>query len=105
MPHGTHNFSLSTQVRFGYFAVVFSSQLHAQYENGSLLGTVRDSSGAPIANAALTITNTATAITTQAKTNDVGDYNVRSLRVGVYTITASSPGFSDAVAQKLLFGG
>ena len=80
---------------------VFSSQLHAQYENGSLLGTVRDPSGAPIANAALTITNTATAITTQAKTNDVGDYDVPSLRVGVYTITASSPGFSDAVAQNI----
>jgi hypothetical protein len=79
----------------------FSSQLYAQYENGSLLGTVRDSSGAPIANAALTITNTATAITTQAKTNDVGDYNVPSLRVGVYTITASSSGFSDAVAQNI----
>jgi hypothetical protein len=80
---------------------VFSSQLHAQYENGSLLGTVRDSSGAPIVNAALAITNTATAITTQAKTNDVGDYDVPSLRVGIYTITASSPGFSDAVAQNI----
>ena len=80
---------------------VFSSQLHTQYENGSLLGTVRDSSGAPIANAALAITNTATAISAQAKTNDVGDYNVPSLRVGVYTITASSPGFSDAVAQNI----
>ena len=80
---------------------LFSSQMHAQYENGSLLGTVHDPSGAPIANAALTITNTATAIAAQAKTNDVGDYNVPSLRVGVYTITASSPGFSDAIARNI----
>ena len=89
-----------------YFALavllfLFSSQMQAQYENGSLLGTVHDPSGAPIANAALTITNTATWIATQAKTNDVGDYDVPSLRVGVYTIVASSPGFFDAVAQNI----
>ena len=85
-------------------AVVFlllCTPLHAQYDNGSLVGTVRDASGAAIANAAVTITNADTAIVTQAKTNTSGDYEAPSLHVGVYTIRASSQGFSDAVAQNI----
>jgi len=81
--------------------VAFSSQLHAQYDNGSILGTIRDSSGAAIANASIDITNTATEITTEAKTNAAGEYDVPSLRVGVYTISASAVGFNDAVAQNI----
>ena len=37
----------------------------------------------------------------QTATNDLGDYEVPSLRVGVYTIKASAPGFSDAVAENI----
>jgi hypothetical protein len=59
MAHKIFRFSLN--LALAVLLIVFSTQLHAQYENGSLLGTVRDPSGAPIANAALTITNTATA--------------------------------------------
>lgn len=53
-----------------------------QYENGSVVGTVRDSSGAPIPNAKVTVTNNATAITSKTKTNGEGDYDVPSLKVG-----------------------
>jgi hypothetical protein len=83
------------------FVFPFCFQLLAQYENGSLLGTVRDSNGAPIANAAVSITNTATAIAARVKTDEAGEYQVPSLRVGVYTISASAAGFSDAVAQNI----
>jgi hypothetical protein len=86
---------------FSLLLVLFSTPLFAQYDNGSLLGTVRDSTGAPIANATLVITNTATSAVSEVKTNGVGDYEVPSLRVGVYTIKASAPGFSDAVAQNI----
>ncbi len=75
--------------------------LHAQYENGSLLGTIKDGTGAPIAGATVTITNTATANATQTKTDGSGNYDVPSLRVGVYSIAATAPGFSDAEAQNI----
>jgi hypothetical protein len=75
--------------------------MRAQYENGTLVGTIRDASGAPIAGAAVAITNTATSITSHVKTNGTGEYEVPSIRVGVYTISASAPGFSDAVAQNI----
>src|ERR1700722_7623240 len=75
--------------------------LHAQYENGSLVGTIRDTSGEAVAGAQVAITNNATAVAAKATTNDAGDYEVPSLRVGVYTITASAPGFANAVAQNI----
>ena len=84
-----------------FLAVGTCGLLHAQYDNGSLVGTIRDTTGAPIPNAALTITNTATSIATQAKTDATGDYEVPTLRVGVYSIVASAPGFANAVADKI----
>lgn len=81
--------------------LISSRQSHAQYENGSILGTIRDASGSPIAGADVLIANTATGITTQTKTDGSGDYDVPQLRVGVYTITASAPGFSKAVAENI----
>ena len=77
------------------------SHLHAQYENGTLVGTIRDSSGAPISNATVKITNNATAITTETKANDSGDYEVPPLRTGVYTVSASATGFADAIAKNI----
>ncbi|MCU1253318.1 MAG: TonB-dependent receptor plug [Edaphobacter sp.] len=75
--------------------------LQAQYENGSLVGTIRDKSGAAVSGAAVTITNNATAVTAKATTNDAGDYEIPSLRVGVYTVSAGAPGFANAVAQNI----
>jgi hypothetical protein len=86
---------------FAVLFLVFSTQLYAQYENGGLVGTIRDASGAPIPSAAVKITNNDTAIVSDTKTGPSGDYDVPSLRVGVYTISASAPGFSDAVAKNI----
>jgi hypothetical protein len=85
-------------------AVLFfllSSHLQAQYENGSLVGTIRDASGAAVSGAVVTITNNATAVTTKTTTNGDGDYELPSLHVGVYNISASAAGFTDAVANNI----
>jgi hypothetical protein len=75
--------------------------LHAQYENGSLVGTISDASGAPIANADVKITNDATGVVTMTKANSRGDYDEPELRVGVYSITAGMAGFADAAAKDI----
>ncbi|WP_263382276.1 TonB-dependent receptor [Granulicella arctica] len=74
---------------------------HAQFDNGSAVGTIHDASGAAVPNATVKITNTATAISTETTTNASGDYEVPTLKVGVYTIAATAPGFSDTVAQNV----
>ncbi len=75
--------------------------LQAQYENGSLVGTIHDPSGAAVPGAAVTVTNNATAVTAKTTTNGAGDYEIPSLRVGVYKVSASAPGFTDAVANNI----
>src|ERR1035437_5273419 len=73
----------------------------AQYENGSLVGTIRDSSEAAIPNVNVKVTNNATGIVMNVTSNGAGDYEAQSLRVGVYTIYASAPGFAGAIAKEI----
>ena len=82
-------------------ATVLAPLAHAQYENGSLVGTIRDASGAPIPNADITVVNTATGVSNASKSDSIGNYNLPQLRIGVYTVTATSPGFSSAVAKNI----
>ncbi len=77
------------------------TRLQAQYDNGSLVGTIHDPSGAPIVGAAVKITNNDNGSVADTKTNGSGDYEFPSLRVGVYKVSASSAGFSDAAAQNI----
>ena len=78
-----------------------SSYAHAQYEDGSLVGTIRDSSGAVVSGAEVAATNTATGITERVATAGDGDYEFPSLRTGVYTIAATAKGFAQAIAQNI----
>lgn len=75
--------------------------LQAQYENGSVVGTVRDASGAPISGATVVVTNNATSISSTVATNSSGDYEVPSVRVGVYTISATASGFAPSLAKNV----
>lgn len=61
---------------------------------GTLVGTVTDPSGAVVANAAVTATESATGIARQALTNSAGAYVIPGLRPTVYTITVASSGFA-----------
>ena len=77
------------------------ASVHAQYENGSLVGTIRDTTGAAVSGATVNISNTATAIETRTTTNTSGDYEVPSLRVGTYTISVNAPGFAETDARNI----
>ncbi len=67
-----------------------------QAVNATLLGTVTDSSGAAVANAKVTITETNTGISRTSRTNDSGNYVFPDLAPGTYTVTAEQPGFKRA---------
>jgi hypothetical protein len=97
----TNRFLSAPRLLAAILFFLLCSNLHAQYENGSVVGTIRDKSGAGIPNAVVTITNNATAVATKASTNAEGDYEVPSLHVGVYTIAATSSGFTNAVANNI----
>src|SRR5215470_12950269 len=80
---------------------LLSVSARAQYENGSLVGTIHDTSGATVTGAALTVTNTATGIESKVVSDGSGNWEIPSLRVGVYRVTASMAGFNTAVADNI----
>jgi hypothetical protein len=68
----------------------------AQTVTGSIRGLVTDPSGAIVPNAAVTATNAATGVPTATKTNNSGEYSIRFLQIGSYSLTVEAPGFKIA---------
>jgi hypothetical protein len=73
----------------------------AQTTYGSVLGTVRDGTGAVIVGAKITVTSLGTAVKTTQATNDVGAYSFNTLFPGAYTIHAEMQGFQSVDVQNL----
>ena len=70
----------------------------AQKDAGSIVGTVKDQTGAIVANAKVTVEDVERGIHLQTTTNDSGQYVASPLRVGRYTVTVEHPGFKKAVS-------
>jgi outer membrane receptor protein involved in Fe transport len=70
----------------------------AQRSTASINGTVKDSTGAVVPAATVTLTNTATNVVQTAVTNATGDYVILNILPGQYTLKASKEGF-EAVTQ------
>jgi len=79
---------LSLAVLLATMFLGFSLPVRGQAVNATLLGTVTDSSGAPVGNAKITITETNTGISRTSQTNESGNYVVPDLPPGTYTVTA-----------------
>jgi len=66
----------------------FTLSSFGQAVSGTLLGTVQDTTGANVANAKVTATNTATSTVYESVTNDAGNYTVPNLPPGTYSVAA-----------------
>src|SRR5580692_6468171 len=81
---------------FASFAVLLAlgaqSRAFAQ-STGSIRGTVSDPSGAAIANAAVTVTDTGTGINRDTRTNESGIFVFPDLPIGNYKLKISAAGF------------
>ncbi len=75
--------------------------LLAQFDTATVLGTVRDSSGALVPNVLITLKQTETGITSSTHTDEKGDYQVTNIRIGTYQITAEREGFSKTVVDDV----
>jgi len=81
----------------GLLMIAGASVGQCQTASGSIVGTVKDSSGAVIPSANVSIINQATNIRQQTITNALGDYNAPFLPVGVYTVRIDMTGFESMV--------
>jgi hypothetical protein len=78
--------------------VLLCSPVLAQKDTGSIVGTVKDASGAVVTGASVQVTDTERGQTFQATTNASGEYVASPLRVGKYTVTVEKQGFKRAVS-------
>src|SRR5579863_6182831 len=75
--------------------LVISTAGFAQFELGSVVGTVKDSTGLPMANAAVEIRSLATNIARQSMTSGTGEFDFVALHPGQYSLTAKQSGFKE----------
>jgi hypothetical protein len=68
---------------------------HAQIDQGSISGTIKDPSGAVIRNAKLTLVDQETNLTFTRTTNDAGQYTFAPIKIGNYTLKVEAPGFTE----------
>jgi hypothetical protein len=74
----------------------------AQDITGSISGTVKDSSGALVTNATVTLTNTDTGVVVRTvNTDSSGGYSAPLLPIGRYSVTVEAPGFKKSVQKNI----
>ena len=83
------------------FLLVQNRSAIAQVDEGSITGTVTDSTGAVVPNAQVILLNTDQGITLETKSNGSGYYAFNPVRVGHYTITVTAQGFAKTTQQNL----
>ena len=82
--------------------VAAASVALAQSFTGTILGTIKDPSGAVVPGVTVTITNAATNVRTEAITDGSGSYVAPELVPGRYTVEATLPGFKRAVREGIV---
>ena len=94
--------------RSGIAAFIFSASLavsvcaYAQQDEGAIQGTITDSSGAVLPNAAITLTNTDQGLVLTAKSDSKGTYFFSPVKIGSYTVSANAPGFQVVTQEHLV---
>jgi Carboxypeptidase regulatory-like domain len=73
----------------------------AQFDTASVVGTVKDSSGATVPEAKVTLTNTQTGVSVVRTTSSDGNYEFVTVRPGVYLVAAEKSGFSIALTDNV----
>jgi outer membrane receptor protein involved in Fe transport len=68
---------------------------------GRIMGTVRDQSGAVIADAQVTVTQTATGTVRRATSSEAGIYEAPLLAPGIYRVSVAAPGLRTALFESV----
>jgi hypothetical protein len=83
------------------FSLLVAGRLFASV-TASISGTVKDASGASIAGATVTATNTGTGIAETRTTNGQGFYSFQLLPLGTYVLTVEQTGFKEYQQTELV---
>jgi hypothetical protein len=86
---------------FFFFCLVLSLSAVAQLTVGHVTGVVKDSTGAIIPGATVTLTNEGTSISAKATSTSSGDYTFEQVNPGTYSLRVDAPGFQSAVTSHI----
>ena len=73
--------------------------IHAQFETASVLGYVRDGSGAVVSGASVSLVNQETKTQVTVQTDAQGAYQFTDVKIGQYQITTQANGFDRSTTQ------
>ncbi len=85
-------------------ACLVPTPLGAQAVSGTILGLVKDSSGAAMPGATVTLVHTGTGLTRTVVTDAKGEYTAPSLPTGSYTVSAEIAGFKKVSLSNVHVG-
>jgi hypothetical protein len=81
---------------------IFSGRMAlAQVDQGAINGVVKDSTGAVVPHAVVTLTNTDTNFVLQGKSDGKGEYSFSPIKIGNYTVSATAPGFETTTQENV----
>jgi hypothetical protein len=80
-------------------AIGFATPLWAQKDAGTIVGTVRDASGAVVPGAKVSIEDVDRGVQMTLSTNGEGEYVASPLHIGRYRVTVQQVGFKKAVSE------
>jgi hypothetical protein len=82
-------------------AIGLGPGLVGQTSDSILVGVVTDISGAAVASAAISATNTQTGVKYSSVAGTSGEYRLNNIPVGQYDVTASAAGFVQSVKKNV----
>jgi hypothetical protein len=83
------------------FCCVFTGMALAQVDQGAINGVVKDTAGAVVPYALVTLTNTDTNFALQGKTDARGQYSFSPIKIGHYTLSATAPKFATTTQENI----
>ena len=97
----SRNSRLFVSVILSFFWLVLSVPTWAQKDTGSIVGTVKDGTGAVVPNADVEVTDVERGQTFKTTTSDSGEFVASPLHVGRYNVTVAKAGFKKAVSETV----
>jgi hypothetical protein len=84
--------------------LLLSLPAFSQGNAGRILGTITDQSGGVVANATVTVLDTARNVSRSLTTDDAGEYSAPNLTPSTYTVSAEAKGFKRIERQNIDLG-
>src|SRR5882724_3090566 len=80
----------------------FSVIANAQFDTGTISGSVTDATGAVVADASITITNVGTALQKKLQTDSAGNFVASPVPFGSYVVSATADNFAESKSPTVV---